>query len=197
MHPISFKRHRFPPDVIRYAVWLYFMFTLSIGPSRNCWPRIARRCACSVFRAATDLAACARSTAPKTPTWSSDHGSGSSKGSNPRARPRDSFPATLRSTTPSIFSPTSSADPPFANSARRPIGRGRWRPRLPDVGLSGGLLQPALVIVSKPKPEVRRVHGRSLSSMAEQPMGERKRFVARRASRAFRPSPRLEILCAL
>ena len=30
MHPISFKRHRFPPDVIRYAVWLYFRFTLSI-----------------------------------------------------------------------------------------------------------------------------------------------------------------------
>src|ERR1019366_1759885 len=30
MNLISFKRHRFPPDVIRYAVWLYFWFTLSI-----------------------------------------------------------------------------------------------------------------------------------------------------------------------
>jgi putative transposase len=30
MNLISFKRHRFPPDVIRYAVWLYFRFTLSI-----------------------------------------------------------------------------------------------------------------------------------------------------------------------
>lgn len=30
MQPISFKRHRFPPDVIRHAVWLYFRFTLSI-----------------------------------------------------------------------------------------------------------------------------------------------------------------------
>ena len=30
MRPISFKRHRFPPDVIRYAVWLYFRFTLSV-----------------------------------------------------------------------------------------------------------------------------------------------------------------------
>src|ERR1039457_2367105 len=29
MNLISFKRHRFPPDVIRYAVWLYFRFTLS------------------------------------------------------------------------------------------------------------------------------------------------------------------------
>ena len=30
MRLISFKRHRFPPDVIRHAVWLYFRFTLSI-----------------------------------------------------------------------------------------------------------------------------------------------------------------------
>jgi len=27
--PLSFKRHRFPPDVIRHAIWLYFRFTLS------------------------------------------------------------------------------------------------------------------------------------------------------------------------
>lgn len=30
MKPMSFKRHRFSPDVIRYAVWPYFRFTLSI-----------------------------------------------------------------------------------------------------------------------------------------------------------------------
>ena len=30
MRPISFKRHRFPPEVIRQAVWLYFRFTLSL-----------------------------------------------------------------------------------------------------------------------------------------------------------------------
>jgi transposase-like protein len=29
MKPISYKRHRFPADVIRHAVWLYFRFTLS------------------------------------------------------------------------------------------------------------------------------------------------------------------------
>ncbi len=29
MLPISFARHRFPPDVIRHAVWLYLRFTLS------------------------------------------------------------------------------------------------------------------------------------------------------------------------
>ena len=30
IQPISFKRHRFPSEVIRYAVWLYFRFTLSV-----------------------------------------------------------------------------------------------------------------------------------------------------------------------
>jgi transposase-like protein len=29
MQPVTFKRHRYPPDVIRLAVWLYFRFTLS------------------------------------------------------------------------------------------------------------------------------------------------------------------------
>lgn len=29
MRHLSFKRHRFPPDVIRHAVWLYTRFTLS------------------------------------------------------------------------------------------------------------------------------------------------------------------------
>lgn len=30
MKPISYKRHWFPPEVIRHAVWLYFRFTLSL-----------------------------------------------------------------------------------------------------------------------------------------------------------------------
>ena len=29
MKPISYARHRFPPDLIRHAVWLYLRFTLS------------------------------------------------------------------------------------------------------------------------------------------------------------------------
>jgi putative transposase len=29
MTPISYARHRFPPDAIRHAVWLYLRFTLS------------------------------------------------------------------------------------------------------------------------------------------------------------------------
>ena len=29
MQNISFKRHRFPPEIIRHAVWLYARFTLS------------------------------------------------------------------------------------------------------------------------------------------------------------------------
>ncbi len=30
MRPTSYKRHRFPAEVIRHAVWLYFRFTLSL-----------------------------------------------------------------------------------------------------------------------------------------------------------------------
>lgn len=30
MLAISFKRHRFPPEIVRLTVWLYFRFTLSI-----------------------------------------------------------------------------------------------------------------------------------------------------------------------
>lgn len=30
MNALSFKRHRFPPDTIRLAVWLYFRFTTSL-----------------------------------------------------------------------------------------------------------------------------------------------------------------------
>ena len=30
MKPICFKRHRFHPDIIRQAVWLYFRFTTSL-----------------------------------------------------------------------------------------------------------------------------------------------------------------------
>lgn len=30
MPPTSYTRHRFPPDAIRYAVWLYFRSTLSL-----------------------------------------------------------------------------------------------------------------------------------------------------------------------
>ena len=29
MKPLSFDRHRYPADVIRHAVWLYFRFTMS------------------------------------------------------------------------------------------------------------------------------------------------------------------------
>ena len=29
VRPVSFKRRRFPPDVFRLIVWLYFRFTLS------------------------------------------------------------------------------------------------------------------------------------------------------------------------
>ena len=30
LRPVSYKRHRFPPDIIAHAVWLYFRFPLSL-----------------------------------------------------------------------------------------------------------------------------------------------------------------------
>ena len=30
LRPISYKRHRFPPEIISHAVWLYFRFPLSL-----------------------------------------------------------------------------------------------------------------------------------------------------------------------
>lgn len=30
MNPLSFKRHRFPPTIIRHSIWLYARFTLSL-----------------------------------------------------------------------------------------------------------------------------------------------------------------------
>jgi transposase-like protein len=33
MQNISFKRHRFPPEIIRHAVWLYARFTLIVPNS--------------------------------------------------------------------------------------------------------------------------------------------------------------------
>ena len=35
MDTISFKRHRFPPEIIRRAVWLYARFTLSYRDVEN------------------------------------------------------------------------------------------------------------------------------------------------------------------
>jgi len=34
--PVSYKRYRFPPQIIAHAVWLYFEFPLSPGSSRRC-----------------------------------------------------------------------------------------------------------------------------------------------------------------
>jgi putative transposase len=30
LRPVSYKRHRFPSEIIAYAVWLYFRFPLSL-----------------------------------------------------------------------------------------------------------------------------------------------------------------------
>ncbi len=41
MKQVSFKRHRFPPDAIRYAVWLYYRFTLSLRDVEELLPNAA------------------------------------------------------------------------------------------------------------------------------------------------------------
>ena len=47
MRPVSYKRHRFPPDVIRHAVWLYFRFTLI--------PRLSDQNPCAHDRSPIDM----------------------------------------------------------------------------------------------------------------------------------------------
>jgi putative transposase len=35
MREIGFKQHRFPPNVIRYAVWLYYRVTMSLRDAED------------------------------------------------------------------------------------------------------------------------------------------------------------------
>ena len=35
MHKIFYARHRFPPEIIQYAVWLYFRFPLSLRDAED------------------------------------------------------------------------------------------------------------------------------------------------------------------
>ena len=37
----TYKRHRFPPDIISYAVWLYYRLNLSHETSKISWPSVA------------------------------------------------------------------------------------------------------------------------------------------------------------
>jgi transposase-like protein len=43
MRNLSFKRHRFPPEVIRSSIWLYAGFTLSLRDveERRCQTKLA------------------------------------------------------------------------------------------------------------------------------------------------------------
>ena len=36
-----YRGHRFPPEIIAHAVWLYFRFPLSFATFRICWPSVA------------------------------------------------------------------------------------------------------------------------------------------------------------
>jgi hypothetical protein len=46
--PISYKRHRFPPQIIAHAVWLYFRFPLSLRLVEEM--RVLRRMECPYRR---------------------------------------------------------------------------------------------------------------------------------------------------
>jgi transposase-like protein len=38
MAPLSYRRHRFPPEIIQHAIWLYLRFTLSYRDVEELWP---------------------------------------------------------------------------------------------------------------------------------------------------------------
>jgi putative transposase len=38
MAPLSYRRHRFPPEIIQHAIWLYLRFTLSYRDVEDYWP---------------------------------------------------------------------------------------------------------------------------------------------------------------
>ena len=41
--PISYKRHRFPPEIIAHAIWLYFRFETVLRRALKFGPAYARR----------------------------------------------------------------------------------------------------------------------------------------------------------
>ena len=54
MRPISYKRHRFPPEVIRHAVWLYFATHAAVYNVFNLQSHLIRRPTLRQFRAEAD-----------------------------------------------------------------------------------------------------------------------------------------------
>ena len=50
MKPASFARHRFPADIIRQAVWLYFRFTLSFRDVEDLMAQRGVNVSCETIR---------------------------------------------------------------------------------------------------------------------------------------------------
>ena len=51
MAPLCSRRHRFPPEIFQYAIWLHLRFTRSyIETLRNCWPNEGSKSRRSAFR---------------------------------------------------------------------------------------------------------------------------------------------------
>ena len=59
MAPLCYRRHRFPPEIIQHAIWLYLRFTLSY---RDVEELLAERGQGTAFAAAS---VCAHQRAPR------------------------------------------------------------------------------------------------------------------------------------
>ena len=55
MAPLSYRRHRFPPEIIQHAIWLYLRFTLTY---RDVEELLAERGRCQLGGTGRIVAAC-------------------------------------------------------------------------------------------------------------------------------------------
>ena len=152
MREISFKQHRFPPDVIRYVAWLYCRVTMSLRNVEDlraergidvsyetvrCWAnkfgpaiaaniREARGRGDSVWHLDEMVV---RISGKRMFMWRAvDDESARCSASNPKARPSASFPPTPQSTTASPSSVTLSRAKPCAAFERQHLPNGALRP---------------------------------------------------------------------
>lgn len=122
----SFARHRFPPSIIRHAVWLYCRFTLGF---RDIEDLLAERgIDVSIRRSRAGLVNYKTTTGSKIRICRCDDESEKCSASSPSARPSASFPSTVQPTTASMSSVTSSPETPCASSETPPWRSGSLHP---------------------------------------------------------------------
>jgi hypothetical protein len=135
MRPVSFKRHRFPDEVTRHAVWLYFRFTLSV---RDVEEMLAERGIDISYETTRYWALkfgrlfaqnLRRSTPRPTGRWHLDEMVVKINGQRMWLWPSDSCPSTQPPTIPSTFSATSSPPARTELFEPRPCRRGVRSPQ--------------------------------------------------------------------